>query len=289
MRVPDCAGAGGPCHDPSGISGEAKGLKYISKKQRLLLILLALAMCLLTACGKDADPDELPPEEELALVPNAYFIGSQSLTAVEAERGVTLQDIYATESGAFVYTYVGFEVVNESVQNYVTRLIDAENGFKIVNGETFRSASAPDFTQPEGTVSLSKPADNDKITVIRLDWSADQCVASISIEDAPIEEPKKTPTNKNNIGLTHTGASDYLKELSPSVLGLEGDSMEDYNIYIMTGFTYVDGEACLRIHIYANDASTGTNVHVGTYFMSGNAEHIYRLSEDGLAIEMDQN
>ena len=268
-------------------------MKHISKKQRLLLILMALAMCLLTACGKgadtDADTDEIPPEEELALVPNAYFIGSQSLTAVEAERGVTLQDLYATESGAFVYTYVGFEVVNESVQNYVARLIDAENGFKIVDGETFRSTPAPDFTQSEGTVSLSKPADNDKITVIRLDWSAGQCVASISIEDAPIEEPKKDPVNKNNIGLTHTGASDYLKELSPSVLGLEGDSMEAYNFYIMTGFTYVDGEACLRIHVYASDATTGTNVHVGTYFMSGNAEHIYRLSEDGLAIEMDQN
>ena len=265
-------------------------MKHINTKKRLLLILLALTMCLMTACGKeDTTEDELPPEEEeLALVPNAYFIGSQSLSAVEAERGVTLQDLYATESGAFVYTYVGFEVVNESVQNYVTRLIDAENGFKIVDGETFRTASAPDFTQPEGTVSLSKPADNDKITVIRLDWSAGQCVASISIEDAPIEEPKKNPTNKNNIGLTHTGASDYLKELSPSVLGLEGDSMDAYNIYIMTGFTYVDGEACLRIHIYANDASTDTNVHVGTYFMSGNAEHIYRLSEDGLAIEMDQ-
>ena len=264
-------------------------MKHINTKRRLILLLLALAMCLMTACGDkdEVDPEEVP-EEELALVPNAYFIGSQSLTAVEAEPGVTLNDLYATESGAFVYTYVGFEVVNESVQNYVTRLIDAENGFKIVDGETFRAASAPDFTQPEGTVSLSKPADNDKITVIRLDWSADQCVASISIEDAPVVEDKK-PTNKNNIGLTHTGAMDYLKELSPSVLGLEGDSMEAYNIYITSGFTYVDGEACLRVNIYATDASTGTNTHVGTYFMSGNAEHIYRLSEDGLAIEMDQN
>lgn len=263
-------------------------MKHINKR-RLVLLLLALTMCLLAACGDKDEPDSSEvPEEELALVPNAYFIGSQSLTAVEAEPGVTLSDLYATENGAFVYTYVGFEVVNESVQNYVTRLIDAENGFKIVDGETFRAASAPDFTQSEGTVSLSKPADNDKITVIRLDWSADQCVASISIEDAPVVETKK-PTNKNDIGLTHTGAMDYLKELSPSVLGLEGDSMEAYNIYIMTGFTYVDGEACLRINIYTNDTDTGTNVHVGTYFMSGNAEHIYRLSEDGLAIEMDQN
>ena len=261
-------------------------MRHINTKRRLVLLLLTLTMCLLTACGK-GDPEEQLPEGELALVPNAYFVGSQSLIAVEAERGVTLSELHATETGAFVYTYVGFEIVNESVQSYVTRLMEAENGFRIVDGETFRAAAAPDFTQPEGTVSLSKPADNDKITVIRLDWSADQCVASISIEDAPVEETKKP--NNNKIGLSHTGAMDYLKELSPSVLGLEGESMEEYNIYIMTGFTYVDGEACLRIKIYSDNNSAHTNVHLGTYFMSGNAERIYRLSEDGLAIEMDQN
>lgn len=263
-------------------------MKHTNTKRKLIVLLLALVMCLLTACGKD-EPEEQLPEEELALVPNAYFVGSQSLIAVEAERGVTLSELHATETGAFVYTYVGFEIVNESVQNYVTRLMETENGFKIVDGETFRAASAPDFTQPEGTVSLSKPADNEKITVIRLDWSADQCVASISIEDAPVEEPKKPSTNKNSIGLTHTGAMDYLKGLSPSVLGLEGESMEEYNIYIMTGLTYVDGEACLHIKIYSDNNDVGTNVHVGTYFMSGNAERIYRLGEDGLVIEMNQN
>ena len=257
-------------------------------KRRLVLILLALAMCFMTACGKNDETEDIP-EEDLALVPNAYFMGSQSLIAVEAERGVILSDLRATETGALVYTYVGFEIVNESIQNYVTTLTSAEHGFRIVDSETFRAAKAPDFTQPEGTVSLSKPAENEKITVIRLDWSADQCVASISIEDAPIEEPKKPSTNKENIGLSHTGANDFLKELHPSVLQLEGESMEEYNIYIMTGFTYVNGEACLRIKIYSNNNPANTNVHVGTYFMSGNGEHIYRLSDDGLAIEMDQN
>ncbi len=264
-------------------------MKHNNRKKALILVLMALMVCLLTACAKDAEPEDVPEEEEeLALVPNAYFVGGQSLVAVDAERGVTLSELHTTETGAFVYTYVGFEVVNESVQNYVTKLLDAENGFKIVDGETFRTTSAPDFTLPEGTVSLSKPAEEEKITVIRLDWAADHCIASISIEDAPVVETKK-PSKNNNIGLSHTGAIDFLKELSPSVLGLEGESMEAYNIYIMTGFTYVDGEACLRIKIYSDDNSANTNVHVGTYFMSGNGEHIYRLNEDGLAIEMEQN
>ena len=260
-------------------------MKHMQTKRLLICGLLVLTLCVLAACGKK---DEAPPEEQFGLVPNAYFIGSESIVAVEAERGVTLSQLHTTETGAFVYTYVGFEVVNESVQEYVTKLTGEEHGFKIVDGTTFRAAKAPDFTTAEGTVSLSKAAENEKITVIRLDWSEGQCVASISIEDAPVIEEKK-PANKNNIGLSHTGAMDYLKELHPSVLELEGDSMEAYNIYIMTGFTYVDGEACLRIKIYTTDEKTKTNVYAGTYFMSGNGEHIYRLSDDGLAIEMDQN
>ena len=261
-------------------------MKRMHTKRWLFCGLLVLALCVLTACGDKTD--ELP-EEEPGLVPNAYFIGSESIVAVEAEKGVTLSQLFTTENGAFVYTYVGFAAVNESVQEYVATLTGEEHGFKIVDGETFRSAKAPDFTAAEGTVSLSKPAENEKITVIRLDWSEGQCVASISIEDAPVVEEKPSSTNKNNIGLSHTGAMDYLKELSPSVLGLEGESMEAYNIYIMTGFTYVDGEACLRIKIYTTDEETKTNVYAGTYFMSGNGERIYRLNDDGLAIEMDQN
>lgn len=262
-------------------------LKHLNMKRSLLLILLMLTMCFISACGGEEEPEI--PEEEFGLVPNAYFLGSQSLAAVEAERGVTLSDLCTTETGALVYTYVGFEIVNESVQTYVTTLTSEEHGFKIVDGETFRATSAPDFTQPEGTVSLSKPAENEKITVIRLDWSANQCVASISIEDAPVVEQQKPTKNHNNIGLSHTGAMDLFKDLHPSVLQLEGESMEEYNIYIMTGFTYVNGEACLRIKIYSDNNSANTNVHVGTYFMSGNGEHIYRLSDDGLAVEMNQN
>lgn len=255
--------------------------------KKRILILLALVLTMLVGCGSKDDED-VPPDEDLALVPNAYFVGSESIVALEPEAGMHLSELHTTETGAFVYTYAGFHTVNESIQSYVDKLVTAEFGFSIVDGETFRAAQAPDFTLPEGTVSLSKPAQNEKITVIRLDWSEDQCVASISIEDAPVIEQKPAKPNKNNIGLSHTGAADFLKELSPAVLGLEGESMDAYNIYIMTGFTYVNGEACLRIKIYT-DSSEHTNVHVGTYFMSGNGEHIYRLSDDGLAIEMDQN
>ena len=262
-----------------------------NRKRFLALVAIALVMlCVLTACGGSDEEDELPEEVlDTTLVPNAYFVGSESLIAVQPEAGVKLMQLNVTETGAFEYQYAGFSAVNTSVQSYVETLVLAENGFSVVDGETFRATAAPDFTQPEGTVSLSKPAENEKITVIRLDWTGDQCTASISIEDAPVIEPPKANNNKNNsYGLSHTGAVDFLKELSPSVLELEGESMEIYNIYIMNGFTYVNGEACLRVKIYSDDNEMQTNTHMGTYFLSGNGEHIYRLSEDGLALELEQ-
>lgn len=254
------------------------------KKWKVLLAIL-LTLSVFTACG---DKGEVEEEQELNIVPNAYFIGSETITAVQPEAGMYLSQLTTAEDGTFIYTYAGFEDVCVSVQTYAELLLGEENGFYVVDGETFRPAKAPDYTVADGTVSLSKDTENEKITVVRLDWTSGQCVASISIEDKPApEEPKVQKTS--NHGLSHTGAIDYLKALDPAVLRLDGESMEDYNIYVRNGFTYVDGEACLRIEIFSNSNNAHTNAYMGKYFMSGNGEHIYRLNDEGVAEEMDQD
>lgn len=249
------------------------------------LLVLSLLLCMLTACGKKDKVEE----EELNIVPNAYFVGGQTITAVQPEKGLYLSQLTTAEDGSFIYTYAGFEDVSVSVQAYAEMLAGEEQGFKVVDEETYRPAEAPDYTAADGTVSLSRELENEKLAVVRLDWSSGQCVTSIGIKDKPvIEEPEKKKP-KNNYGLSHTGAAEFLKELDPAVLQLEGSSMDDYNVYIRSGFAYVDGEACLRIEIYSNANDAHTNAYMGKYFMSGNGEHIYRLNDEGMAVEMDQN
>lgn len=253
------------------------------------LILLLLAVCMLTACGDKGDQGKEDEEHEVyAIVPNAYFIGSDYVAAVPAESKMYFSRLdVAPEGGAFIYTYAGFEDVCTSVQSYAELLMNEENGFSSVNGETFRAAKLPDFTAAEGSASFSRPTENEKIVVVRMDWIEGQCMVTISIEDAPVpEEPeaaKKKPT-----GLSHVGAIEYLEALNPAVLELEGDSMDAYNIYITNGFTYVDGKACLRVEIYAK-GEIETNEHRGSYYMSGDAENIYRLYDDGRVVEMNQD
>lgn len=247
------------------------------------LILLLLAVCILTACGAK---DEEVVEENTAIIPNAYFIGSECVTAVQSEQGVHFTQLDVMESGAFAYSYAGFETAGTSMQTYAELLMSEENGFSSVNGETYRAAALPDFTTAEGSMSLSRPTDNEKIVVVRGDWLADQCTVTISIQDPP--EPEEKKPAKKKYGLSHVGAVEYLQALEPAVLELEGDSMEAYNIYITNGFTYVNGEACLRAEIYAEDGDILTNVHCGTYYMSGDGERIYRLCDNGQVVEMDQ-
>lgn len=248
------------------------------------LILLLLTVSMLTACG---DKGEEEQHEVYSVIPNAYFIGSEYVAAVQAETGMYFSELSVETEGAFVYTYAGFNETAVSVQTYVELLTNEENGFYSVDGETFRSAKLPDLTTDEGTVSLARDTENEKILVVRLSWRDDQCTVRISIEDAPIPvEPE--PAKKKPKGLSHVGAIEYLEALDPAVLELEGDSMDEYNVYITNGFTYVDGEACLRVEVYAKGAIQ-TNEHRGTYYMSGDAERIYRLYDDGRVVEMDQN
>lgn len=250
------------------------------------LLVLFLSLCVLTACGDKGETEE---DQEMYVVPNAYFIGSETITAVQPEAGLHLSQLTTAEDGSFIYTYAGFEDVCTSVQSYAEMLTGEEHGFYIVDGETFRPAKKPaDYTVTDGAVSLAKDSENEKITVVRLDWTTGQCVASISIKDKPAPEEPKPQKTKKNYGLSHVGAAEYLQELHPSVLQLEGDSMEEYNIYIRNGFTYVDGQACLRIEIFSSANSAQTNAYMGKYFMSGNGEHIYRLNDEGIAEEMDQ-
>lgn len=253
------------------------------KKIKGWLVLL-LTLCVVTACG---DKEE-EGEGTWFVVPNAYFVGNETITALQGEAGVALSKA-TTEDGVFLYSYAGFEDVNTSVQTYTELLSNEENGFSVVDSETLRNAAAPDYTAEDGSVVLARETDGEKLTVVRLNWRAGECDAAVSIEEKPvIEEVKETAQPQRNYGLSHVGAIEYLKTLEPAALQLEGESMEEYNVYIMNGFTYVDGEACLRVEIYSDDNTAHTNACMGRYFMSGNGEHIYLLDEDGAIEEMPQ-
>ena len=225
-------------------------------KQKAIACLLILTACVLAGCKSGED------EESPAV--GSYQIGTESVAAMEQEKGSQL----ATEEA--VYTYTELEDAAGSAKAYTESMTSEENGFQVVD-EKYMAAEMPDFSSPEGTVYLSKDteADETKILVLKIEWSEGQCIVTTDMPDKPVETELT--------GLTHTEAADFINRLSPAILELDGQSMEEYNVYVADGLTLVNDIPCLRLEVHQNDNPEGTNEYQGTYFLSRDGLQLYRL------------
>ncbi len=111
------------------------------------------------------------------------------------------------------------------------------------------------------------------------DSSAADSSAGDSSEAEPPAQPetlKKTETTK-----TVPETVNYLRSLSPSALGLEGNSMEGYEIIPKGNVVFVDGRQCTEVFVYEVDEDTGTNCFLGSYLLDrGEGGQLYSLDQD---------
>lgn len=231
----------------------------------LLLAALTLA---LTGCGKD-EPEPLPTE---------YAVGGESVAAFAPGEGATLTQ---AEDSTAVYTYGGVSDPGQAAKTYMDQLTDGD--FTVVD-ELFNQSDEPDFTTPQGTVQLAKNArEGGRVLFVQLVWNEDGCTITVAAPEGEVDlsEPKT---------MTLLEAEDHFKRLSPAQLGLEGDSMDEYQVYSLSGVVLVDDQPCLQLSVYSNDNPEQTNDLMGRYLMTSDGSHIYRLDEVGQEVkEMDQD
>ncbi len=80
--------------------------------------------------------------------------------------------------------------------------------------------------------------------------------------------------------LSVSQAVNYVMTLPPSLLGLSGASMADYQIYPGGAVVRVDGMACTQLSVYSTTEKAGTNDIVGTYLLSrGEVRHLFKLDK----------
>lgn len=92
------------------------------------------------------------------------------------------------------------------------------------------------------------------------------------------EQPEEVQDEKE---LTVTDAVEFLHGLPPSVLGLAGDSMEEYQIFPAQEVVSVDGLPCSKLFVYRVNEKTGTNVIQGVYFLSrGEERRLFMLDRE---------
>ncbi len=242
-------------------------------KRIKIMIAAVMLLCFFSGCQSGE-------EGEGAKVIDTYLAGTESVPAMGAEDGVE-----ANESEPSAYAYIGLEDAGGSVGTSVERRTSEESGFWIVN-KNLRKTEAPDFTEEKGWIYLAKESaeEEGKLFVLALEWSPSICTVVASIQDAPKGQEQASSDDEAE-SLTHMDTVEKIQGMQPSALGLDGTSMNEYNIYVRNGLIMVNGEACIWVEIYTDENSAHTNIPEGTYYLSRDGKRLYRLNRSDNTVQ----
>lgn len=266
------------------------------KKGKKLIIIGALGVCVLAAGGILAY--KLIFSGDKLEAPADYALGGDSVESLSAAVGeensgkltemttpeTAVSDAPGDEDSAparavdeiCFYTYEKLDTGGATVQQYVEKLTGEEDGFQIVDS-TDTVTEAPDYTQAEGSVTLARAASEDgKILRMEIAWTAADCQITLTRPEGEVSEAGAEDDGAIE-ALTNSDAVNLLKAMPPEKLGIQGDSMENYDIYPIEGAVMVDGNLCLRLQVYPAHGEDESSAIAGTYFLSGDQKHLYRL------------
>lgn len=263
------------------------------KGERKVLAVLILAACVLLAlpgCKKDKGGDA-KAEEELVPVggPQIYTAGMDIVPAITLEAGQGLfgkGEINVDGSGVFEYEKIEIEGgPGSAVQTYKEFLTSEEQGFLLIDGETGELAEEPDFTAETGEMLLKKESSEEgKLISVSLAWKKKNCTVTVSTAEGELPELETVEPEVNTMSLVEI--VDFVSKLSPTDLGLEGQSMDDYEVYAIEGAVLVDNRSCIKVNVYSK-GEEGSNSIKGEYLLTPDGAHIYELNgELGEVIEL---
>lgn len=292
-----------------------------SKKKKLLMILLPVLVLAAGAAvfffiirprlgGEKAE--EPPPPPEPVELPLVYTLGETEVHAlpVWGESTVYLeeQEVPASETPpageegeageedtaneepaeptAVTYRYEGLSSPGTISTIYITLLTAQDVGFSQVDEELTRIEEPEEPAVEAGSVQLAKNAPEEgKALSIQLVWTAELCTVTADLVDGRVKDPPPPVTPAGPAALTADQALEYIQSLEPAALGLEGTSMEDYDLLLQDGSVLIDNNPCVRINAYRVNSQTGTNEIGGNYFLSLDGAHVYRLDVDSNSVE----
>ena len=187
------------------------------------------------------------------------------------------------------YRYENMEDPLQEVTDYAALLVSKDYGFAPVD-ETVKQIPLPEFTEESGSLMLVHPGEKtqegdqvEALFSLRLHWKGDACdveVCQVPQELVELEESVQSEP------MTITEAVGYLYGMTLDVLGLEGNSMLEYQVLAMNGAVLVEGTPCLQLNVYGEDPVTGTNQLAGQYLLSNLDRSLYAIASEGLVKEL---
>ncbi len=262
------------------------------KKQVKILLLALAAVCLLTACKKEEGALEVytlgeSGEDTVVSLDSLLEEGEAILFSVDAPTDKAISEKLDI---SHTYHYRQMDDPALLAERYVKVLMGAEQGFTVIDAENHRVTAEPALNTLTGEVILGKVATattedgGSRIFRVVVGWSEYALAIQVTYVDgrilAPVEpevpeEPEEAPPT------SVSEQRDYFKSLNPERIGLEGDDMDDYEVFPQQGWVLVDGISCREINVYLQDARNATNVYMGTYYLSSDLSTLYQKTEDG--------
>ncbi len=210
-------------------------------------------------------------------------INAESKLGKENEEGEESSSKSAVSTIAKTYYYAQVPDLAASVAAYANMLTDEDSGFVPVDEENFK-IELPNFTNPIGSVRLVRPIEHEGenpsnlLFTMEMNWQEDQLDVTLAQKEGHIakKSEKETPQSPS---MTYTQAVDYFYSLNPSELGLNGKSMQEYDVFVLDGAVLVGSSPCMRVNVYQTDPQTNTNEIVGTYLFSGADRLVYQIGK----------
>ena len=217
-------------------------------------------------------------EQEVPLVENVEKEDTGDAETEDAETEDAETEEEPPVPTAVTYRYEGLSSPGTLASVYTTLMTLDDVGFSQVDEELTRIKEPEELAVEAGSVHLAKNAPEDgKAMSIQLEWTEEICTVTVDLVDGRVKNPPEPTSPMGPMGMSADQIIDYMQSLNPSVLGLEGSTMEGYDLLMQEGSVLIDGNPCVRVNAYRINSQTGTNEIGGNYFLSLDGTHLYRL------------
>lgn len=266
------------------------------KRVTKFLVAAGAALCLLTACGGGSETLEVYELEEggetVVALDSILAEGEAMLTSIDAPTDEAAQAGLAL---SHTYHYRQMEDPAALAARYIGVLRE-EQGFTPIDEDNYEMVEEQDLETLSGSVILGRKVetedDTKKIFRVIVGWSEYAVAVQVAQVDGRILPPPEPEEENPAANLPPKATSmteqlDFFNGLDPSKLGMEGNDMSAYKVYPQQGRVLVNGISCREIMVYRADPEKGTNVLMGTFYLSSDLEHLYRRGEDGIPVVVD--
>ncbi|MCF0151377.1 MAG: hypothetical protein HUJ80_08215 [Firmicutes bacterium] len=269
-------------------------MKKIKLNKKIIIILAAVLVAAAVGAffllkSKKPAEEELSeePVDNTIEAPLQYAVGEKLFTALPVSgETVTVTAGEVDEEGTILsYCYSGYKDMPGLLSGYSTLMCTSDLGFSRVDeemeqlDETTLAAPLP----AEGTLRLlHKEEISPTAQLITVTWKGQDC--TVAAKSTVIRPKKVAKATSSAAAMTITDVQDYVQNLKPSYLGLDGESMAEYNVYLMDGYARMGDTYCMRFNVYRTDGVAGTNEIAGMYTISCDSQKVYRYDADARTV-----